>query len=301
MPDTPLITFGIPAYNRPEMLAETLASIAAQTAGVDYEVVVCDDGGLPATAAAVAKYPADRFRYIRNEPRRGPVANWNECIRQARGQWVMVLHEDDTLYPWYLDAVVPRLRAGLAAVCTRVVQGETPPVLARPADLSEVRPYLPLYFIKSSFTPFPGVLFPRELALRLGGFDVRHGPLADYEFWYRLNCSGAVEVVRTVAAFYRRNPEQWTARTWPSMLRQVHLLRRQVAIDQLGRRPLALWLARFYSARDARAYGRRFPEKPAILARTRRFRRIPFSFLPSGWVWRALQIMARQSKLKVEV
>ena len=28
---TPLITFGIPAYNRPALLAETLASIAAQT------------------------------------------------------------------------------------------------------------------------------------------------------------------------------------------------------------------------------------------------------------------------------
>jgi glycosyltransferase involved in cell wall biosynthesis len=315
MPGEPLITFGIPAYNRPEMLAETLASIAAQTAGVDYEVVVCDDGGLPAAAAAVAKYPADRFRYIRNEPRRGPVANWNECIRQARGKWVMVLHEDDTLYPWYLDAVLPRLRDGLAAVCTRVVQGETPPVLPDPmagrviphapgsADPRRVkdnppypfavRPYLPVHFIKSSFTPFPGVLFPRDLALRLGGFDVRHGPLADYEFWYRLNCAGVVDVVRCVAAFYRRNPEQWTARTWPNMLRQVHLLRRQVAIDQLGRRPLALWLARFYTGRDARAYSRRFPEKPAVLARTLRFRRIPFSFLPSGWVWRWIQWLAR--------
>ena len=138
--------------------------------------------------------------------------------------------------------------------------------------------------------------FPAQLALRLGGFDVRHGPLADYEFWYRLNCAGTVDVVRCVAAFYRRNPEQWTARTWPNMLRQVHLLRRQVAIDQLGRRPLALWLARFYTGRDARAYGRRFPEKPAVLARALRFRRIPLSFLPSGWVWRALQLVARRSK-----
>jgi len=46
-PATPLITFGIPAYNRPALLAETLASIAAQTASVPYEVIVCDDGTLP--------------------------------------------------------------------------------------------------------------------------------------------------------------------------------------------------------------------------------------------------------------
>ena len=155
MPDQPLITFGIPAYNRPQLLAETLASLAAQQGPADFEVVVCDDGGLPETAAAVAKYPADRFRYFHNQPRLGPVPNWNECIRQARGRWVMVLHEDDALYPWYLASVRPRLRDGLAAVCTRVVQGTSQPALPPPAEIS-FRPYLPLYFLKSSFTPFPG-------------------------------------------------------------------------------------------------------------------------------------------------
>ena len=296
MPDQPLITFGIPAYNRPQLLAETLASLAAQQGPADFEVVVCDDGGLPETAAAVAKYPADRFRYFHNQPRLGPVPNWNECIRQARGRWVMVLHEDDALYPWYLASVRPRLRDGLAAVCTRVVQGTSQPALPPPAEIS-FRPYLPLYFLKSSFTPFPGVLFPRELGLRLGGFDVRHGPLADYEFWYRLNCSGPVEVVRQVGAFYRTGSDQWTARTWPNMLRQVHLLRRKVAVEQLGRRPLAFWLARFYTGRDARAYARRFPERPATLARAEKFRRIPGGWLPSGWVWRFLQLDRKSTRL----
>ena len=57
----PLITFGVPAYNRPALLAETLASLAAQTAAVDYEVIVCDDGRLPETAATVARFPSDKF------------------------------------------------------------------------------------------------------------------------------------------------------------------------------------------------------------------------------------------------
>ena len=45
----------------------------------------------------------------------------------------MVLHEDDALYPWYLDLVRPRLREGLAAVCTRTIQGAAPPELPEPA------------------------------------------------------------------------------------------------------------------------------------------------------------------------
>ena len=286
----PLITFGIPAYNRPQLLAETLASIAAQTAAVDYEVIVCDDGGQPATAAAVARFPAGRFFYHRTPIQPGPVRNWNECLRRARGRWVMILHEDDTLYPWYLATVLPRLRDGLAAVCTQVVSGPTPPALS--ASRPSIRFYPPLYFIKSSMTPFPGVLFPRELGQRLGGFDERAGPLADYEFWYRLACAGRIEVVRAVAAFYRVTDDQWTARAWPVMLRETHLLRLRIAREQLRSRRTGRWLARFFTYRTALAYARRFPEKPASLARALKFGKILFGGLPSGWVWQYLKLLA---------
>ncbi len=267
IPDAvPLISFGIPAYNRPHLLAETLASIAAQNFAADYEVIVCDDGGLPETAATVARFPADRFCYRRNATPLGPVRNWNECLRGARGRWVMILHEDDTLYPWYLATVIPQLSSGLAAVCTQVVSGAVPPPRTAPSAAATVRTYPPLYFIKSSMTPFPGVLFPRELGLRLGGFDERAGPLADYDFWYRLACAGRIEVIRTVGAFYRVAGDQWTARAWPVMLRQTHLLRLRIAREQLGSRRWGRWLARFFTYRNALSYAGRFPEKPLSLA-----------------------------------
>jgi glycosyltransferase involved in cell wall biosynthesis len=291
--EAPRITFAIPAFNRPHLLRETLASLAAQTGGHDYEVIVCDDGGQPETARVVAGFPADRFALYLNHPALGGVGNWNRCLQQARGRWVMILHEDDTLYPWYLDTVAARLRDGIGAVCTLVVQGATPPVLPRPTFRPAVRNYPPVYFLKSAFTPFPGVLFPRELGLRLGGFDPRWGPLADYEFWYRLAAAGTTEVVRTVGAFYRVAEGQWTESQWPVMLRQMHLLRLRIARQQLPSRPrLGRWLARFFTARSARAFTRRFPGKPAGLARARALGRIPLSSLPSGWVWQFLKLLA---------
>ena len=288
----PLITFGIPAYNRPHLLAETLASIAAQTATTDYEVIVCDDGGLPGTAAAVSRFPAERFFYHRNPVSLGPVRNWNEGLRRARGRWVMILHEDDLLYPWYLDLVLPHLRDGIAAVCTRTAIGSTPPARTAPSGRPGVRRYLPRYFLKGSMTPFPGVLFPVELGRRLGGFDERAGPLADYDFWYRLACAGPIEVVQAEGAFYRVAGEQWTARAWPEMLRKTHLLRLRIARAQVRSPRLGRWLARFFTYRTALAYAGRFPEKPAGLVRALRFRKILFSRLPSGWVWRCLKLFA---------
>jgi len=289
----PLVTFGVPAYNRPHLLAETLASIAAQTAEVDYEVVVCDDGPTEDNRRVVAQFLGARFFYHPNRPALGPVGNWNECLRRAHGRWVMILHEDDTLYPWYLATVLPRLRADLAAVCTKTVQGATPPALSAPTGVPAVWAYPPRYFLKSAMTPFPGVLVCRELALRLGGFDERAGPLADYEFWYRLASAGRVEVVRTVGAFYRVGAGQWTERAWGPMIRKTHLLRLRIAREQFPASPrLGRWLARFFTYRNALAYAHRFAERPAPLARALRLGRIPLARLPSGWVWAALRLLA---------
>jgi glycosyltransferase involved in cell wall biosynthesis len=288
----PLLTFGVPAFQRPHLLRETLASLAAQSGVHDYEVVVCDDGGRPETPAVVAEFPADRFCLYHNRPALGGAGNWNRCLQHARGRWVMILHEDDTLYPWYLDTVVPRLRDGLSAVCPLVVQGATPPALPRYTGRPSARAYPPVYFLKSAFTPFPGVLFPHELGLRLGGFDPHWGPLADYEFWYRLASAGTAEVVRAIGAFYRVSEGQWTESQWPVMLRRMHLLRLRIAREHLPGRPrLGRWLARFFTYRSARAFARRFSERPSGLARALALGRIPLSSLPSGWVWQYVKLL----------
>ena len=289
----PLVTFGIPAYNRPALLAEALASIAAQTERIEYEVIVTDDGDQPETAAVVARFPANRFRYHRNTPPLGAVQNWNEGLRRARGRWVMILHEDDTLYPWYVAQVLPLLRDGLAAVCTKTIAGATMPHLPAPTSRSKACPYPASWFLKSSMTPFPGVLFARELALRLGGFDARMGPLADYDFWYRMARAARIEVMPVVGAFYRIAEGQWTERAWPEMLRKTHLLRLRIAREQIASRDSGRWLARFFTGRNARAYAKRFKERPAALRRALRFTEISLGWLPSGWVWQAFKLFAK--------
>ena len=75
----------------------------------------------------------------------------------------MILHEDDTLYPWYLDTVAARLRDGIGAVCTLVVQGATPPALPRPTFRPTVRRYPPVTFSKARSRRFPACFFPCEL------------------------------------------------------------------------------------------------------------------------------------------
>lgn len=289
----PLISIGIPCYNRPHFLAEALASIRRQTGFEAFDVVVSDDGALPENRRIVEDSGIANIRYYANRPALGAVANWNACIERAGAPWVTILHEDDLLYPWFLRAVAPRLRDEVVAVSVRCVQGETPLELAPPAGAPEARRYAPLWFLKASMTPFPGVVMSREVALRLGGFDAREGGLADYTFWYALACAGTIETLRVPAAFYRVSGGQWTEREWPVMLRRAHGFRLRVAREQLpSHRRLGRWLARFYTARMARSYARRFGGDSMALARARKLANIPFQRIPSGWVWALLKWLA---------
>jgi GT2 family glycosyltransferase len=157
--------------------------------------------------------------------------------------------------------------------------------------------YAPRWFLKSAMTPFPGVAIRRDVAERLGGFDERWGPIADYEFWYRLACAGPVVQVEAVGAFYRVSAGQWTERAWGRMLPLAHLLRLRIAREQFAGSPrTGRWLARFFTYRQARAYARRFPERPAALARALRLGRIPLAGLPSGWVWQGLKAMSARAR-----
>ena len=99
MPDVSII---IPAYNRADLLRETLASCLVQTYR-NSEVVVVDDGSEESIAQVVELVCLDFdvpsvVRYIR-QPRLGGNAARNRGLREAMGEWIQFLDSDDLLHP----------------------------------------------------------------------------------------------------------------------------------------------------------------------------------------------------------
>ncbi len=293
----PLLTIGIPAYNRPELLREALQLLTQRPAPFPIEIVICDDLGNPATAEVVARLTYPNLHYSINPTRLGPVGNWNRCLQLARGTWFTLLHEDDLLSPYFCESVAPHLTLHAAALAVRCIQGTTSPVF-KPSRHGTPRNYPSRWFLKGAPTPFPGVVMRTELARALGGFSPAQGPLADYDFWYRLSLAGPFLTLPTVAAFYRVNPGQWTDLAWPEMVRRTHLLRLRIAQEQFPRhRRLGRWAARFFSLRNALSYQQRYGEDRLAVRRLLRFRRMPAARLPSGWVWRALRLLPSASSV----
>jgi glycosyltransferase involved in cell wall biosynthesis len=88
-----VISLICPAWNAAATLAETLRSVAAQTAPVG-EIIVIDDGSTDATGAIAAAHGA---RVLRQE-QQGPAAALNAGIAASRGDILAFLDADD-LWP----------------------------------------------------------------------------------------------------------------------------------------------------------------------------------------------------------
>jgi GT2 family glycosyltransferase len=88
----PRASIVVPAYNHLRETLECIASIAAFTAGEDYEVVVVDDASRDETAAVL---PLVRnLRHVRNETNRGFVASCNRGAGESRGEVLVFLNND---------------------------------------------------------------------------------------------------------------------------------------------------------------------------------------------------------------
>jgi glycosyltransferase involved in cell wall biosynthesis len=106
----PVVTIVIPVHHRIDYLGEALSSALAQTFG-DFEVIVSDDGPSPEVARFVATFDDPRIRYRHNGRNLGIALNHLAAFREARGQYIANLHDDDIWDPSFLAKLVPPLEA----------------------------------------------------------------------------------------------------------------------------------------------------------------------------------------------
>lgn len=95
-----LVSIAIPAY-KSAFLAEAIQSALGQ----DYshlELVVVDDCSPDNLAGIVRSFDDPRIRYVRNDVNLGRESvadNWNKCLDLVRGEYFVLLCDDDVLLP----------------------------------------------------------------------------------------------------------------------------------------------------------------------------------------------------------
>lgn len=199
------ITAVMPAFNAAEFIAESIASLLAQTEP-PVEVIVVDDGSEDDTAGVAARAGARVIRQANG----GPAAARNAGIRSATTEWIALLDADDIARPTRLV----RQRGYLAEPNVAVVfsahhvEGKLPPVPPAAIDFDVLW--------ARNCIPTSTVLLRRTAWEAVGGFDEARDLVGveDYNFWLRLARAGwGFTRVADVLVDYRPTPASLTAQT----------------------------------------------------------------------------------------
>src|SRR5690349_20837408 len=103
-PTLPLVTVGIPTYNRPVELERAARSVLAQD-HERLEVLISDNGSADAEVRRVGERIAasdSRVRFVSHETNRGHEFNFQWLLESASGDYFMWLSDDDWIDAGYV-------------------------------------------------------------------------------------------------------------------------------------------------------------------------------------------------------
>jgi glycosyltransferase involved in cell wall biosynthesis len=185
----------VPTFRRPDMLEETLRSLAAQTGGHDVAVIVVENEGVAreGAARATALLEAGLFKgFVIVEPRQGNCKAYNAAWRCALTrlpalQNLLGIDDDEQAEPGWLDAFLTAARTAPAelfggAVVPRFEDGSRAWLSAHPVFRSHYAVSGPVPRLYSS----ANYLIRRQVLERLGfpfldeRFDFTGGGDADF-------------------------------------------------------------------------------------------------------------------------
>jgi glycosyltransferase involved in cell wall biosynthesis len=216
-PRGPLVSVVVRTKDRPALLAEALASLAASVYR-RLELVLVNDGGTPPVLPADFPFPVRRVDFPTN---RGRAAAANAGVAAATGEWIGFLDDDDLVLPEHFAVLV----AAAAGAGVQVVYSDAAVVALelesagdeRPssAGWQEVERRLPYsrdfdlpWLLLDNYIPFMTVLFARSalasVTLEGGGhFDESLPIFEDWDLLIRLASQTPFHHLRRTTALYR--------------------------------------------------------------------------------------------------
>lgn len=115
---SPLVSVGIPTFNRPESLRRSLSYICQQTYP-KLEIIVSDNASPGDETRRVVEdcmAKDERVKYFRQSSNLGPVANFQFVLDTAMGEYFMWMSDDDWRAPTFIEALLRELQGDKATI-----------------------------------------------------------------------------------------------------------------------------------------------------------------------------------------
>ena len=212
---SPLVTIAIPTYNRADgYLPEALRSAVAQTYE-PIEILVVDNASTDRTAEVVRSVEHPGLRYIRQPTNVGPFPNFQRGLDEARGDFFLLLHDDDRIDPDFVDTCVaalpPDREVGYVRTGLRTLDGHGTPIKAwrneTPAagGTDAVRAWTE----NRSYWALCNTLYNTAFVRTLGGFPAAYPLTFDCHLSAQLALTYGTAEVPAVKASFRQHAGQF--------------------------------------------------------------------------------------------
>ena len=239
-PAYPFVTIGIPTFNRAALLKGCVTAALAQTYP-NFEVVVSNNASPDDTSKVLSGFNDPRLRVINQETNIGLLPNWNACIANAKGDYLVFVADDDRLSPSLLEQCVrlikqqPNISSVVALSDLRAASlGRTKPARASKFHDTGIRDgtEILLDFLTDRITvTMCSVMMRTDLLQSRGGLPLDLPHTADVAAWAPLLLLGNSGFVNQACATFTYHNSSETARLG---VEQIIVDGRKVA-DLVGR------------------------------------------------------------------
>ena len=209
-------------YNSEKYLKETINSIIEQNYEF-WELLIIDDGSFDQTKSIVDDFRKNntkiKYFYQKNK---GFASARNYAIEKSNYEWIVILDHDDIALPERLEIHEKQIRQKLNA---KLFFGDT---IHFKNDGSLVRKNLDIFnlnnilldkkkvyeslIIEGCFIDSESVVFSKEAAMKIGGFNINYKYLADYEFFCRLGFHYNFGMTKKIVSKWRIHENQATTK-----------------------------------------------------------------------------------------
>ena len=104
----PLVSIGVPTYNRPAELFDTIRQIKLQTYK-NLQVIICDNGGSVSNNVLALIDNDSRFEIVSNSENIGLLRNTEKVLNLARGDYFCWFSDDDWHSPEFIEILLDTL------------------------------------------------------------------------------------------------------------------------------------------------------------------------------------------------
>jgi glycosyltransferase involved in cell wall biosynthesis len=212
----PLVTIGIPTYNRADgYLRDAISSTLAQTYE-NVEIVVSDNCSTDGTELVLKSYADARIRYFRQEKQISANENFNFCLQQAKGSYFLLLHDDDMIDEKFIESCMTAVDLqpdiGLIRTGVRVMDQNGKVIAEKENTLGglSTEDFLLAWLDREMPMLLCASLFNTKGLREEGGFNSKHQLFQDVLAEFQVAARYGRMDVREVRATFRRHPGQRT-------------------------------------------------------------------------------------------